>query len=324
MQGYMAMSRVPIPIPGPSLMCTRIFFGEGSFIGKGIYDLDAFERALNNRFPDNRILSHDLLEGCYARAGLVSDVQLYEEYPSSYQADARRRHRWIRGDWQIAQWITSILYRALTINFIATRYQALSTWKIFDNLRRTLVPQALLILLLYGWLYSANSLVLDHGRIMIKLLACRGGSWLGPVPQTKRCIVRAACDLFCAGSHQQFYPICLDFIFLPYEALMNIDAIFAQDGACSSAGGNYWNGIPSVTRTTMRTSEELIYPCGSYRHSRCRLFIFIYVTLTTLRLFSALPVLALWLLAPFISWWISLPMEKPRADLSYADLGFLS
>ena len=74
-------------------------FGEGSFIGKGVYDVDAFEFALAGRFPDNRILSHDLLEGCYARSGLVSDSQLYEDDPSSYAVDTRRRHRWIRGDW---------------------------------------------------------------------------------------------------------------------------------------------------------------------------------------------------------------------------------
>ena len=80
-------------------------FGEGSFIGKGIYDVDAFERALGGRFPENRILSHDLLEGCYARSGLLSDVQLYEEYPAPLRADVSRRHRWIRGDWQIARWL---------------------------------------------------------------------------------------------------------------------------------------------------------------------------------------------------------------------------
>ena len=80
-------------------------FGEGSFIGKGIYDVDAFELALKGRFPENRILSHDLLEGCYARAGLLSDVQLYEEHPSRYSADVSRRHRWIRGDWQLVRWL---------------------------------------------------------------------------------------------------------------------------------------------------------------------------------------------------------------------------
>ena len=80
-------------------------FGEGSFIGKGIYDVDAFESALANRFPDNRILSHDLLEGCLARSGLLSDVQLYEQFPSRYSADVARRHRWIRGDWQLLGWL---------------------------------------------------------------------------------------------------------------------------------------------------------------------------------------------------------------------------
>ena len=80
-------------------------FGEGSFIGKGIYDVDAFERTLAGRFPENRILSHDLLESVYARCGLVSDVTLYEEYPSRYEIDAVRRHRWIRGDWQILPWL---------------------------------------------------------------------------------------------------------------------------------------------------------------------------------------------------------------------------
>ena len=76
-------------------------FDEGSFIGKGIYDVDAFERALKGRFPANRILSHDLLEGCYARAGLLSDAELYEEFPARYSADVARRRRWIRGDWQL-------------------------------------------------------------------------------------------------------------------------------------------------------------------------------------------------------------------------------
>ena len=84
-------------------------FGEGSFIGKGIYDVDAFEKAIGERFPDNRILSHDLLEGSYARCGLLSDVQLYEEYPVRYDADMKRRHRWIRGDWQIASWMLPLV-----------------------------------------------------------------------------------------------------------------------------------------------------------------------------------------------------------------------
>ncbi|MES1216988.1 MAG: cyclic beta 1-2 glucan synthetase, partial [Bacteroidota bacterium] len=128
-------------------------FREGSFIGKGIYDVDAFEQTLASRFPDNRILSHDLLEGCYARSGLMSDVQLYEEYPSRYYTDMKRRHRWVRGDWQILSWIFPFIPGAdgrLRRNTLS----ALSIWKIFDNLRRSLVPLSLLLLILFGWIFS--------------------------------------------------------------------------------------------------------------------------------------------------------------------------
>ena len=127
-------------------------FHEGSFIGKGIYDVDALKGALDGRFPENRILSHDLLEGCYARSGLLSDVMVYEEYPSRYSADVSRRHRWIRGDWQIAHWLMSGVpgpdpAAGLRKNPISR----LSEWKIFDNLRRSLTPSALTLLLLLGW-----------------------------------------------------------------------------------------------------------------------------------------------------------------------------
>src|SRR4029078_5808937 len=111
-------------------------FGEGSFIGKGIYAVEAFGRSLKGRVRENRILSHDLLEGCYARCGLLSDVELYEEYPSSYRADVSRRHRWIRGDWEIARW----LFPRVPVEGGKTQpnpLSRLSQWKIFDNLRRS-------------------------------------------------------------------------------------------------------------------------------------------------------------------------------------------
>jgi hypothetical protein len=125
-------------------------FGEGSFIGKGIYDVDAFDLAVGGRFPENRILSHDLLEGCYARAGLVTDVQVYEEYPSGYEEDVRRRYRWIRGDWQLWRWLLPGVpgrdgrrsRNPLTF---------LGRWKLLDNLRRSLAPAALVGLFLVAW-----------------------------------------------------------------------------------------------------------------------------------------------------------------------------
>ena len=132
-------------------------FEEGSFIGKGIYDVDAFEQALNDRFPENRILSHDLLEGSYARCGFASDVQFYEEYPSRYSIDVNRRHRWIRGDWQIGNWFFPVVpdnNKRLRKNPIS----ALSKWKIFDNLRRSLIPVALFAILVITWILLSDLL----------------------------------------------------------------------------------------------------------------------------------------------------------------------
>ncbi len=103
------------------------------------------------RFPENTVLSHDLLEACHARSALVSDVEFYEEYPSRYNVDIDRRHRWIRGDWQITQWLLPRVPGA-DARRIANPLSALSQWKIFDNLRRSLVPVALLLLLLGAWL----------------------------------------------------------------------------------------------------------------------------------------------------------------------------
>jgi cyclic beta-1,2-glucan synthetase len=135
-------------------------FGEGSFIGKGIYDVDAFERALGGRLPENRILSHDLLEGGYARCGLVSDCLLFENFPRHYLTDMGRRHRWIRGDWQIASWILPRVPGPGTVPISANPLSGISRWKIFDNLRRSLVPIAVVVLLVVAWLtglQSANS-----------------------------------------------------------------------------------------------------------------------------------------------------------------------
>jgi hypothetical protein len=126
-------------------------FGEGIFAGKGIYEVATFHAVLNHRFPRNALLSHDLIEGAYARAGLASDVEVIDDYPSHYSAYSRRQHRWVRGDWQIAQWMFAIVpdeAGRLGPNPISS----ISRWKIFDNLRRSLVDPALVILFAAGWL----------------------------------------------------------------------------------------------------------------------------------------------------------------------------
>ena len=132
-------------------------FAEASFIGKGIYDVGAFRQLLDGRFPDNTVLSHDLLESCYARSGQCSDVELLEDSPSSYLADVSRRHRWMRGDWQIAPWLGLRVSNARGHRLYPS-IAALGRWKIFDNLRRALVAPAFTTLLALGWIVSPTPL----------------------------------------------------------------------------------------------------------------------------------------------------------------------
>ncbi len=126
-------------------------FGEGSFAGKGIYDVDAFEAALHAKIPENAMLSHDLFEGVFARAALVTDVEVVEEYPERYAVDASRQHRWTRGDWQLLPWMA---------DWNRSGIPPLGWWKMFDNLRRSLSPVAVVGSLLVVWLVAPFSVTL--------------------------------------------------------------------------------------------------------------------------------------------------------------------
>ena len=118
-------------------------FGEGSFTGKGVYDVDAFEAALAGRAPENVLLSHDLFESAFARAGLVTDTEVMEPFPSRYEVAAMRQHRWVRGDWQLLRWIFGRPARGIP---------ALARWKMADNLRRSFSPPAAVAALLAAWI----------------------------------------------------------------------------------------------------------------------------------------------------------------------------
>ncbi len=131
-------------------------FAEGSFIGKGLYEVDAFQAALDGRVPDNSLLSHDLFEGLYARAALVSDIELLDDSPAHYDTYAKRQHRWTRGDWQIVRWLLPRVPNAERQSAPNT-LPLISRWKIFDNLRRSLVAPALLLWLVGAWTFLPGS-----------------------------------------------------------------------------------------------------------------------------------------------------------------------
>ena len=316
-------------------------FGEGSFVGKGIYDVDAFEQCCRS-FPENTILSHDLLESTYARSALLSDVELYEEFPSRYLADVSRRQRWIRGDWQIAWWLLprvpalikdeggktndepDPLNREATFilrpsSFVRNPIGALSCWKIFDNLRRSLVPVAMLLLLVLSWLLLGPLLAASAS---IFVLAVVGGV---PLLAALKDVLRKPAGLpllthlhgTTDGIGKQLAQFLCAFVFLPYEAFISADAIsrtitrmlwtktkmlewrtssdVGQGASISVAGyfGTMWFG------PAMALTAALLLILGE-----------------PIVLLVAGPLLGLWLVSPLVAWWLSRTLPAPAVSAS--------
>ncbi len=141
-------------------------FGEGIFTGKGLYDVDAFQQAVDGRAPENALLSHDLFEGLYARTALVSDVEVVDDYPANFLAHARRQDRWVRGDWQLLPWLLPVVPTAE--GWARNRLPWISRWKILDNLRRSLVPPSLLVFFGAAWtLLPGSPLVWTLGGLSV-------------------------------------------------------------------------------------------------------------------------------------------------------------
>jgi cyclic beta-1,2-glucan synthetase len=138
--------------------------GEGSYVGKGIYDPRVFHRALNGRLPEQSILSHDLIEGAHVRVGLASDIELLDDFPADYIAYSGRQHRWIRGDWQIARWCLPKI-PGPDGKLIGNPLSIFNRWKIFDNLRRSLVPGGVIAFLVSSW-FSSPAMGLVAGAIV--------------------------------------------------------------------------------------------------------------------------------------------------------------
>jgi cyclic beta-1,2-glucan synthetase len=298
-------------------------FGEGSFIGKGIYDVDVFEQALGGRFPENRILSHDLIEGCYARSGLLSDVQLYEDYPATYDADVARRHRWIRGDWQIARWLMQRVPGPVR-GALKNPLSVLSRWKILDNLRRSLVPISLVALLPFIWLRLSSAWAWT--------LAVLGVLFV-PI------IFSAALDLFqksddaapkqhLAEVLRAFGRHCAQGLFtfacMPYEAFFSCDAILRA----------LWRMLFSHRRllewnaSSEHKHKDHSGPGESFRFMwPAPVFaVGVLVCIAVAKpgvLGVAAPILLVWFVSPALAWWISLPLQREAFRLSPEQTKFL-
>ncbi len=201
-------------------------FGEGIFTGKGIYEVDVLREVLERRFPENALLSHDLIEGAYARAALVSDIELIDDYPSHFSAYSRRKHRWVRGDWQIMRWIRSQV-PDFHGRMIPNPITLISQWKILDNLRRSLLEPSLALLLLSAWLWlpgrpgywTAATLLMWFIPVLSGLFFA-----LARIPDNRRELPSWACDFARNFRDNAVVTLC-GLIFLLHQALISIDAI---------------------------------------------------------------------------------------------------
>lgn len=298
-------------------------FHQGSFIGKGIYDVNAFAATMEQRFPENQILSHDLLEGCYARSGLVSDVHVYESFPSRYNTDVSRRHRWIRGDWQIAGWL---LPRVCEADGRSERNPLcwLGRWKIFDNLRRSIVPGALTLLLLISWLLLPMPWLWTLIVVGIVMIPAMGMSLVALFRKEVDLPVLAHLRQIANAVGLSIAQATLTIAFLPYEACFSLDAILRT---CVRM---------VFTRTKMlewKTASDAERDGGDTLRGSCRSM---WISSATAivgtaalilwrpeSLWVALPILTLWLIAPGIAWKISQPDRRKVSKLTPPQTLFL-
>jgi cyclic beta-1,2-glucan synthetase len=294
-------------------------FHEGSYVGKGIYDVDAFDAALAGRIPENRLLSHDLFEGFYARAGLCTDIHLVDDYPAHYLSYAARQHRWIRGDWQIARWLWRTVPDA-TGRPVPNTLPVVSRWKILDNLRRSLLPPALMALFFAGWTFLPGSAGLWTTLALLVLaftayvqVARSLGSLVPGVPMREH--LRAERYNIMVSLRQSFLSIAL----LAHQSVVMIDAIARTlfrllvtrrrllewvtaeraGQAPASVAGVFWRMWPA---------PALAVACVLATAATSRM-----------RLSLAFPIAALWFLSPALAHAAGRPLVHRRLPLNRAD-----
>jgi len=294
-------------------------FGEGSFTGKGIYEVDTFQRVLGNRFPSNALLSHDLIEGVYGRAGLLSDIEVIDDYPSHFSAYCRRMHRWVRGDWQVLRW----LFPRVPDSFgrlVPNPLTLLSRWKIFDNLRRSLIELNLFLLLLAGWFFFPGGplywtlitlallLMPTYVQLFFSLLPIKGADHL-------KGFIKERANNFLTGHLQVFVMLA----FLAHEAFVMVDAIVRTLARLTITHRNLleWEtAAEAETGIRKKSAVEIYLALTPWFASAVGLSLAVF---RPAALLFASPVLALWLSADLFTKWINRPPRRRKNQLDSED-----
>ena len=287
--------------------------GEGSYHGKGIYELQTFHHVLSGRFPATHLLSHDLLEGSYVRVGLATDIELLDVFPSSYIAWWNRQHRWIRGDWQIIDWLKP----RVPVGGGRVERNPLSIfnrWKIFDNLRRSLVPPATAVLLLAGWfltpvpmLWSAIIAALMLWPVLNSLLAIL---FRPPPPGTR----------FWREPRDRLLRALFAIIFLPDHAGMALDAItrVAYRRIASHRLLLEWETAQDAHRRAKNQQRQFVLT-RLWIPAACVLLFIGAAWQGTAAIIAAAPFLLLWALFPLAVIVINRPAKSWRGGILTAD-----
>jgi cyclic beta-1,2-glucan synthetase len=296
-------------------------FGEGIFAGKGIYEVSVLHEVLDRRFPRNALLSHDLIEGSYARAGLVTDIEIIDDYPSHYSAHTRRKHRWVRGDWQIAQW----LFRRVpdeSGKLVANPISTISRWKILDNLRRSLVEPITFLLFVLGWFvlpggalyWTVAGLVLLLLPVFVQLAFNLGRALL------KLSFVGAREGITAFASSFGF--TILNLTFLPHHMFLSLDAIIRSLSRSLVSGKHLleWETAAQVESGGSTTPLDVYLQLSP----AAALVIALALAFTNIRsLFAAGPILLLWAIAPLVAIWLNSPHRQQEGPLTSQDRLFL-
>jgi cyclic beta-1,2-glucan synthetase len=296
-------------------------FGEGIFAGKGIYEVSILHEVLDRRFPRNALLSHDLIEGSYARAGLVTDIEIIDDYPSHYSAHTRRKHRWVRGDWQIAQWLFGKVPDE-SGNFVPNPINTISRWKILDNLRRSLVEPFTFLLFLLGWLILPGGALYWTIATLVLLL-------LPVFVQLAFNLGRALLKLSFVGAREglttfaaSFGFTLLNLTFLPHHMFLSLDAITRSLSRSLVSGKHLleWETAAQVEFGRKRNSLDVYLQL-----SPVLVFVIALILAVTNihSLFAAAPVLLLWAFAPLVAIWLDSPPRQEEGPLTATDRRFL-
>ena len=297
-------------------------FYEGSFIGKGIYDVAVFEQALADRFPDNKVLSHDLLEGCYARCALVSDVQVFEEFPLQYGADIKRRHRWVRGDWQISRWLLPLVPGKEKRH--KNPLTGLSLWKIFDNLRRSLMPVCLTGMLFMGWSYLPRPWLWTLVVIGIMTMPALLSSLLDLCIKPKDNLLSQHIYAVMGNTLRRFAQVLYTFICLPYEAIVNLDAIARTIWRMRVSKKHMLEWTTSSQVESSFKSGFMSYLGQMWPASALSAAAMVYLFLIRPEgLAWAAALLTLWLISPIAAWRMSCTLSRKKPHLSKKQKLFL-